>query len=105
MDELHKQFVDRMDTALDSIKLPRYMLAKMAGIGKDDLRRWRTMGKHPNMSTLLRMCDKLKISPLYILGYDDTPLLPQKKDECENTCADCKTIRNITDSILLIARH
>ena len=61
-------FYERLKLVLDSRGVSTYKVSKDIGIDNATFTKWKKNGSSPNVETLKKLCDYLKVSSSYLIG-------------------------------------
>ena len=65
------KFAIRIKEARLELGLSQYKMADFLGVTQSTIAKWELNMQHPNYDDLLYICDKLKTSVDYLLGFKD----------------------------------
>ena len=67
------QFIERLNSILQKRNLSQADLSKMTGIRSSSISDWLNGKYEPKQDKIAIIADALNVSPVWLIGYDDTP--------------------------------
>lgn len=64
-------FYERLKLVLDDKGVSAYKVSKDIGIDRATIGKWKSTGSSPNVETLKKLCEYLKVSSSYLIGEDE----------------------------------
>lgn len=75
------EFAERVRACIYAKNMTITEFARRAKIGKTTVYAWFEGGDYPNTKTLMSAADVLGTHPNYLLGYDDDPVRPKRRNK------------------------